>query len=65
MKDRTLTEKEDREDKKVRQFILFCRTVLKKEKLNYYKMPKALAGFPVAMVTASFICMAFMVFSFI
>ena len=36
-----------------------------REKLNYYKMPKALAGFPVAMVTASFICMAFMVFSFI
>lgn len=31
-----MTEKEDREDKKVRQFILFCRTALKYEKLNYY-----------------------------
>ena len=34
-----------------------------REKLNYYKMPKALTGFPTAMVTAAFICMAFMVFS--
>lgn len=29
-----------------------------REKLNYYKTPKALAGFPIAMVTACFICMA-------
>lgn len=36
-----------------------------REKLNYYKMPKAIAGFPVAMVTACFICMAFTVFSYI
>lgn len=36
MEDRTLTEKEDREDKKVLQFILFCRTALKYKKLNYY-----------------------------
>lgn len=36
-----------------------------REKLNYYKMPKALSGFPVAMVTACFICMAFTVFSYI
>ncbi|MDE6356625.1 MAG: hypothetical protein K2L67_05215 [Clostridia bacterium] len=34
-----------------------------REKLNYYKTPKALTGFPTAMVTACFICMAFMVFS--
>lgn len=34
-----------------------------REKLNYYKTPKALAGFPIAMITASFICMAFMVFN--
>ena len=34
-----------------------------REKLNYYKTPKALTGFPTAMVTAAFICMAFMVFS--
>lgn len=27
-----------------------------REKLNYYKTPKALAGFPIAMVTACFIC---------
>jgi len=33
-----------------------------REKLNYYKTPKALAGFPIAMVTACFICMAFSVF---
>lgn len=32
-----------------------------REKLNYYKTPKALAGFPIAMVTACFICMAFTV----
>ena len=36
-----------------------------REKLNYYKTPKALSGFPTAMVTASFICMAFMVFTYI
>ena len=36
-----------------------------REKLNYYKVPKALSGFPIAMVTASFICMAFMVFTYI
>lgn len=36
-----------------------------REKLNYYKTPKAFAGFPTAMVTASFICMAFMVFTYI
>ena len=36
-----------------------------RERLNYYKAPKALAGFPTAMVTASFIRMAFMVFTFI
>lgn len=36
-----------------------------RERLNCYKTPKALAGFPTAMVTASFICMAFMVFTFI
>lgn len=36
-----------------------------RERLNYYKTPKALSGFPTAMVTASFICMAFMVFTFI
>ena len=36
-----------------------------REKLNYYKTPKALAGFPIAMVTACFICMAFYVFSLI
>lgn len=36
-----------------------------REKLIYYKTPKALAGFPIAMVTACFICMAFTVFSYI
>ena len=35
-----------------------------REKLNYYKTPKALAGFPIAMVSAFFICMAFTVFSY-
>lgn len=34
-----------------------------REKLNYYKTPKALTGFPTAMITACFICMAFMVFT--
>lgn len=36
-----------------------------REKLNCYKMPKAISGFPIAMVTACFICMAFTVFSYI
>lgn len=36
-----------------------------REKLNYYKTSKALAGFPIAMITACFICMAFYIFSFI
>ncbi len=36
-----------------------------REKLNYYKTPKALSGFPIAMITASFICMAFMIFNYI
>lgn len=36
-----------------------------RERLNYYKTPKALAGFPTAMITASLICMAFMVFTYI
>ena len=36
-----------------------------REKLNCYKTPKAIAGFTIAMVTAAFICMAFMVFTYI
>ena len=40
MEDGTLTEREDKEDKKVRQFVLFCRTALKYEKLNYYNERK-------------------------
>lgn len=36
-----------------------------REKINYMKLPKALQGFPISMVTASFICMAFTVFSYI
>ena len=36
-----------------------------RERLNYYKTPKAISGFPIAMVTACFICMAFMVFTYI
>ncbi len=36
-----------------------------REKLNYYKLPKAVSGFPIAMVTACFICMAFMVFTYV
>lgn len=36
-----------------------------REKLNCYKMPKAISGFPIAMVTACFICMAFTVFGYI
>lgn len=35
-----MTEKEDGEDKKVRQFILFCHIALKYEKLNYYNERK-------------------------
>ncbi len=34
-----------------------------RERLNYYKLPKAIAGFPIAMITAGFICMAFTVFT--
>ena len=34
-----------------------------RERLNYYKLPKAVAGFPIAMITAGFICMAFTVFT--
>jgi len=36
-----------------------------RERLNCYKTPKAISGLPLAMVTASFICMAFMVFTYI
>ena len=36
-----------------------------REKLKCYKTPKAISGFPIAMVTACFICMAFTVFSYI
>ena len=36
-----------------------------RERLNYYKVPKAISGFPIAMVTASLICMAFYVFGLI
>lgn len=36
-----------------------------RERLNNYKLPKAVSGFPIAMVTACFICMAFMVFTYI
>lgn len=32
---------------------------------NYGEMPKALKGFPIAMITASIICMSFTVFSYI
>ena len=32
---------------------------------NYGEMPKALKGFPIAMITASIICMAFTIFSYI
>ncbi len=34
-----------------------------RERLNYYKLPKAVAGFPIAMIAAGFICMAFTVFT--
>lgn len=36
-----------------------------REKLNNVKVSKSLMGFPIAMITASFICMAFMVFTYI
>ncbi|MBO5327739.1 MAG: hypothetical protein J6B04_01035 [Clostridia bacterium] len=36
-----------------------------REKINYLKLPKPVQGFPISMVTASFICMAFTVFSYI
>lgn len=36
-----------------------------REKLNATKIGKHLSGFPISMITASFICMAFTVFSFI
>ena len=37
-----------------------------REKLNNYgEMPKAIKGFPIAMITASIICMAFSVFGYI
>lgn len=36
-----------------------------REKLNCCKVNKSLAGFPISMVTASFICMAFTVFTYI
>ena len=35
------------------------------EKLNCMKVSKSLAGFPISMITASFICMAFTVFTYI
>lgn len=34
-----------------------------REKLAYYKTPKALSGFPISMVTAALICMAFTIFA--
>ena len=36
-----------------------------REKLNNVKVSKSLMGFPIAMITAAFICMAFMVFTYI
>ena len=36
-----------------------------REKLNCCKVSKSLSGFPISMITASFICMAFMVFTYI
>ena len=36
-----------------------------REKLNNTKVAKYLNGFPISMVTAAFICMAFMVFTYI
>ena len=34
-----------------------------REKLNCTKVGKSLAGFPISMITAAFICMAFMIFA--
>ncbi len=34
-----------------------------REKLNCCKVSKSLAGFPVSMIAAAFICMAFMIFA--
>jgi electron transport complex protein RnfA len=36
-----------------------------REKLNNTKVAKSLSGFPISMITAAFICMAFTVFSYI
>jgi electron transport complex protein RnfA len=36
-----------------------------REKLNTYKVSKCLQGFPISMVTSSFICMAFTIFTYI
>lgn len=36
-----------------------------REKLNCVKVNKSLAGFPISMITAAFICMAFTVFTYI
>ena len=36
-----------------------------RERIGCYKTPKAIAGFPIAMVTACIICMAFTVFTYI
>lgn len=36
-----------------------------REKIACYKTPKALSGFPISMVTAALICMAFTVFGYI
>lgn len=36
-----------------------------REKLNCVKVSKSLAGFPISMITAAFICMAFTVFTYI
>jgi electron transport complex protein RnfA len=36
-----------------------------REKLNNTRVAKSLSGFPISMVTAAFICMAFTVFSYI
>lgn len=36
-----------------------------REKLNCIKVSKSLSGFPISMITASFICMAFTVFTYI
>ena len=36
-----------------------------REKINHLSLPKALQGFPITMVTAAFIAMAFYVFTMI